>query len=200
MVGSLFLLRHGKTPLAGKLVGATDVDLGPVGIEQIHRIRKTVREENFSHVFCSPMKRCRRTAEILDLDTGISFVEELKEIDFGHWEGLEFSEIERNDPGSVRSWVEDPEGFRFPGGESCAEFSLRLEGFKIKLQEISHDKVLVITHGGVIRHLICSFLGIPARNYLLFQIREGLLSSLDCFGDRGVLTGLNRGGMLSWDD
>jgi alpha-ribazole phosphatase len=193
MVASLILLRHGKTSHAGKMVGSTDVDLEIEGIAQIKAIRPLVQAEKFDRVFCSPMRRCRQTAEILDLDIDISYHDALKEINFGLWEGMEFSEIEKKNPEQVGKWVEDPDGFCFPEGECRADFISRLEVFKKSLLALEQEKALIITHGGVIRHFICSFLGIPANNYLLFHVREGLLASLACFGERGVLTGLNIG-------
>ncbi len=195
MVASLFLLRHGKTAFSGRLVGSTDVGLTSTGGDQIRAIRPALRREKIDRIFCSPMRRCRETARILELDGEIFFVDDLKEIDFGRWEGLEFSEIEKRDPEYVRNWVEDPKGFCFPGGECCADFIARLEAFKERVQCLADEKVLIITHGGVIRHLICLFLGVSVKDYLLYQVREGLLATLDCFGKRGVLTGLNRNGV-----
>ena len=195
MVSRLFLLRHGKTGLAGKFAGSTDVDLSPTGIEQVRSLQPLLAQERFDRIFCSPMRRCRQTEQLLNLDVEISYADDLREIDFGVWEGKEFSEIEKDDPEMVRQWIEDPEGFCFPDGECRADFIVRIERFKTLLQGLHNDKVLVITHGGVIRHLICSYLGLPNKNYLLFQIREAELTTLDCFAEGGVLTGLNRGGV-----
>ncbi len=193
MVASLFFLRHGKTTLAGKMVGSTDVDLCAEGREQIGALRRWVQAEKFDRIFCSTMRRCRQTAELLALETEIIYDEALKEIDFGIWEGMEFSEIEKNYREHVQKWVDDPDSFSFPEGECCKDFIERLETFKKNLIALEEEKVLIITHGGVIRYLICSFLGLPADDYLLFQINEGLITCLACFGDRGVLTGLNLG-------
>jgi alpha-ribazole phosphatase len=191
MVASLFLLRHGKTTLAGKMVGSTDVDLAAEGKKQIRSLKGRVQAEKFDRIFCSTMRRCRQTAELLALETEITYDKDLKEIDFGVWEGMDFSEIEQNYREHVQRWVEDPESFCFPAGECRKDFITRLENFKNKLISLKEEKVLIITHGGVIRHLICSFLGLSADSYLLFQVSEGLLTSLACFGDRGILTGLN---------
>jgi alpha-ribazole phosphatase len=194
MVSRLFLLRHGKTVLAGKFAGSTDVDLSSAGIEQVQSLRPVLARERFEKIFCSPMHRCRQTARLLDLDAEISYAEDLREIDFGLWEGKDFSEIEKNNPESVRHWIEDPEGFCFPEGECRSDFILRVERFKAMLQGSDNEKVLVITHGGVIRHLICSYLGLSFEKYLLFNIHEAEFSTLDCFAEGGVLTGLNKGG------
>ena len=194
MVSKLFLLRHGQTALAGKFAGSMDVDLSPTGVEQIRSLRQVLVKERFEQVFCSPLQRCRQTAGLLELNTEVSYLEDLREIDFGLWEGMDFSQIERDDPAGVRHWIDDPAGFCFPEGECRADFIHRVERFKTQLQKLDYDKVLVITHGGVIRHLICSYLGLPSKNYLLFQIHEATFTTLNCFSEGGVLTGLNRGG------
>jgi len=193
MVASLYLLRHGKTALAGKMVGSTDIELESEGIAQIRAIRPLIHAEQFDRVFCSTLRRCRQTAEILGLDCEVVYDDALKEVSFGRWEGMDFSEIEKQEPDYVRKWVNNPEGFCFPEGECRADFICRLEGFKKTILTLEDKKVLLITHGGVIRHFICSFLDIDVNNYLLFQVREGLLTSLACFGEKGVLTGLNKG-------
>jgi alpha-ribazole phosphatase len=199
MVSRIVLLRHGKTDLSGRFAGSTDVSLSPVGVDQILALRSMLAAEKFERIFCSPMRRCRETAQLLDLDGDISYLDSLREIDFGAWEAKDFAEIEASDPERVRDWLDDPEGFCFPEGECCTDFIRRLEGFHNFLQDIDDKNVLIIAHGGVIRHLLCIILGISCNNYLLFQIDEGKLTTLDCFREGGVLTGLNRGGQRPWE-
>ena len=193
MVSRLLLLRHGKTALSGKFAGSTDVGLTSDGIEQIQTVRPILIKQPIERIFCSPLRRCRETARLLNLNAEVCYVEDLREIDFGCWEGKDFSEIEQSDPDRVRNWIADPDGFCFPEGECRADFILRIERFKSTLQGLQNEKVLVISHGGVIRHLICSCLGLPFNNYLLFKINEGEFTTLDCYSEGGILTGLNRG-------
>ena len=200
MVFRLFLLRHGKTDLSGRFAGSTNLSLNAAGIEQIGSLRSVLIKERFDRVFCSPMTRCRETARLLDLDAEVSYVDDLREIDFGLWEGKDFSEIEKTDPDRVREWIADPEGFCFPEGECRVDFILRLEQFKAMLQSLQSEKILVISHGGVIRHLICSFLGLSFENYLLFKINEGHFATLDCYSEGGILTGLNNSRGCSWEN
>jgi alpha-ribazole phosphatase/probable phosphoglycerate mutase len=49
----------------------------------------------------------------------------------------------------------------------------------------------IFAHGGVIRALICLWLGLPAKHYLLFEIDPASVSAVRLFGDQGVLTRLN---------
>jgi alpha-ribazole phosphatase len=200
MVLRLFLLRHGKTDLSGRFAGSTDVSLNSMGSAQIQSLRTVLAKEKFDRIFCSPMARCRETAKLLDLDDEISIAEDLREIDFGLWEGKSFAEIEKSDPERLLQWIADPNGFCFPEGECCTAFLERVRQFRMILQDLDSEKILVISHGGVIRHLICSFLGLSFDNYLLFKINEGEFSILDCYSEGGILAGLNIGREYRWED
>ncbi|MDR3630727.1 MAG: histidine phosphatase family protein [Desulfocapsaceae bacterium] len=193
MVSNLVLLRHGRTALAGRYVGATDIELDAAGIEQVRSLRPVLAGEDFDRILCSPMHRCRQTAELLGLD--VTLVDDLREIDFGLWETRNIAEIEESDPENLRRWIEDPAGFCFPGGECRQDFIDRLERFNLSLQRLQGEKALIISHAGVIRHLICVLLGLSFESYLLFEIREARLTTVNCFSQGGVLTGLNREGL-----
>ena len=192
MISSLVLLRHGKTALSGRYAGATDVDLDAEGIEQVCSLRRAIAKERFDSVLCSPLRRCRQTARLLELDAGITLKDDLREIDFGLWESLDIDEIEKTDPDNLKRWIEDPARFCFPEGECRQAFIDRIELFSQSLQGMQGGKVLIISHAGVIRHLICSLLGLSSEHYLLFKIQEARFTTLDCFSAGGILTGLNR--------
>jgi alpha-ribazole phosphatase len=195
MVSKLYLLRHGKTALSGKFVGSTEVDLIPDGIKQIQMTRPLLAKAGIQRIFCSPMRRCRESARHIALYPEVTFLEDLREIDFGRWEGKDFSEIKKTDPELIRQWLNDPAQFCFPEGECRIDFIERIERVKNILQNIKNTKILIISHGGVIRHLLCSLLGLSYNNYLLFKINEGGFSTLDYFPEGGVLTGLNIDGV-----
>ncbi len=194
MVSKLILLRHGKTAFAGKYVGSTDIGVSEEGIGQLEKLAPVIAREDIDHIFCSPMSRCRETLQLLQLSEEVTFDKDLREIDFGEWEGKSFGEISSTYPTLIQEWALGKMDFCFPGGECLRDFKSRLEQIKKRL--ISQDKktVLVVTHGGVIRHLICSILGLPFEHYLLFRIMESRYAVLDIYREGGVLAGLNVGG------
>jgi alpha-ribazole phosphatase len=195
MVSSLVLVRHGRTALAGRYAGATDVDLDAEGRDQVAGLREGLAAEHFDRVYCSPMRRCRQTAQLLGLDAGMILADDLREIDFGLWETLSLAEIEQTDPDNLRRWIDAPNHFCFPQGECREAFIGRIENFLLSLQPLPDEKVLIISHAGVIRHLLCLLLRLPFEQYLLFAIHEARLATVDYFSDGGVLTGLNRRGL-----
>ncbi len=126
-VKRLFLLRHGSTGMDGRYVGATDLPLGSDGAVDLTDTAAFLQRQQIDTVFCSPMRRCRQTIELLGLACPVEIVEELREIDFGRWEGRSFEEICREDERLVDQGAEDAENFAFPDGEAIADFALRVK-------------------------------------------------------------------------
>lgn len=188
---TLFLVRHGKTGFPGCYIGSRNVPLAPEGIVQIETLQESLQAQTFDKIFASPMLRCRQTCEILFPNTEVTYHDKLREIDFGLWEGLNFEQISRQDPEIVNKWVAESSGFTFPEGESVSSFVERVQIMGTELSQAEGEKILVVCHGGVIRGLLCHFLGIDPLKYLLFQVKKGTYSTLDLFGAQGVLTGFN---------
>lgn len=188
----LYLIRHlpCDSPKVGAFYGSTDLDL----TGKLSEIE--VLKQNFGSEFAfytSPMKRCRRSAKILFPQQKFIELNQAREVDFGDWEGLTFDEINQLDPQAVKQWAENPD-FCFPQGESLKAFEERIKCLAAELS--THDKVVLMSHGGVIRHLICYYLGLSFNQSLLFQVDLASLTHLQIFdNDKGVLKGL---GIKQW--
>jgi broad specificity phosphatase PhoE len=130
-------------------------------------------------------------------ETVVEIEPDLREIDFGDWEGRKFEEIEREYPSLVQAWSEFDLDFGFPGGERLQDLAARIEQVAGRLAALDVDTVVAFTHGGVIRALICHFLGLPLRDYLLFDITPASVTTLRIWGERGILAGLRPGENLS---
>ncbi|MCW5211081.1 histidine phosphatase family protein, partial [Desulfobulbus sp. N3] len=120
--------------------------------------------------------------------------ERLREIDFGRWELQTFADIAAQDEELLPAWNQYLD-FTFPEGEAVAAFIQRVEAmlavFSGMETSAGTNTVAVVTHGGVIRTMICLALGISPRNYLLFDVQPASLTVLDLFSEGGVLRGLN---------
>lgn len=187
----LYFLRHGDTGLQGRYIGSTDVPLSGQGLEQVRKTGLLLRKKGVTKIFCSPLLRCRQTLAELEFAGACQFSELLREIDFGRWEGKNFTEIVHSDQTLVDSWVADPLHFCFPSGESLHSFARRIALFIPELTSVSEDTILVVAHGGVIRHLICLLLGLSVEKYLLFDVEAGSFCSIRLYPEGGVLTGFN---------
>jgi broad specificity phosphatase PhoE len=115
----------------------------------------------------------------------------LREIDFGRWEGMSFAEIAAADPAAVDRWAALEDAFAFPEGEGIANFRERIGAAAERIIIEPAGTVVLFTHGGVIRFLICHFLGLPDRHHLLFDVRPASISEIRIDGGKGVLTLLN---------
>ena len=194
----LILLRHGRTGLSGHYVGSSDVPLSEEGRAQIQGLRPMLAAMRIDGLMASPMLRCTQTASLLGLGLPVQLDPDLREIDFGRWEGKTFGEIEAQDPELVQEWAQGNDNFCFPEGEATAGFTSRMESVKKRLLAAEARTMLVVAHGGVIRSLICGLLGLSPQDYLLFQVAKGHYSTMDLHSEGGVLTGLNLGGRGQW--
>lgn len=188
----LFLLRHGPTSAPpGCFVGSSDVPLSGQGLARLDSIK--IQLQDVDYWYCSPMLRTRQTLEYLQhkgCSTGESFYDErLREINFGRWELQTFADIAQ-DQEQLAAWNAYL-NFVFPQGEAVAAFIARVEAVLAMFNESEHDTVAAVTHGGVIRTMICLALGISPRNYLLFDVQPASLTVLELFSEGGVLRGLN---------
>ena len=192
-MSELYLLRHGDTGVGDKLVGATDLALAESAGRQLASTRQQLAGIDFCTVACSPLRRCRETAQLLFPGRPVAIWDDLREIDFGQWEMRSFAEIASSCPDQVRAWTEQPLTFTFPGGEAVPAFLARMQAVQQRIATLAAQRLLLITHGGVVRQLLCGYLGIPASKYLVFAVRSGCYAHLTLFSEGGVLQGFNHG-------
>lgn len=193
MTKQLILIRHGKTGYSGRYIGSSDVPLSADGCRQISELKTKMPDTAASAVIASPMLRCRQSCALLFPGHPVVYEDDLKEIDFGRWEGLSFPEIAAMDPEYVDLWAGGSVSFRFPEGEGLGHFISRVQEAGNRIASFSEDTVVVVAHGGVIRLLLCYFLKIDPSHYLLFKIAKGKFATLELFPEGAVLTGLNHG-------
>jgi len=190
MAKKLFLARHALTGshTDGRLLGATDPPLSDIGERQAAALGGTLRRRNPERCLCSPLQRASRTAELAGLPTEIE--PDLREVDFGQWEGMTFAEIAAADPEGAERWATFDLDFAFPGGDRLDDFLSRVSDLAGRLAADPAQRIAVVTHGGVIRAMICHLLGLDRKSYVLFDVRPASLTTIDLFGGKGVLSGL----------
>ncbi len=84
----------------------------------------------------------------------VRLLDDLREIEFGRWEGLTADEIHAQDPIRYEDWQQRRSGFEYPGGERRAEFQARVDGAVEVMFESGVASVLVVVHKGVIRAIV----------------------------------------------
>lgn len=156
----LELLRHGDTGQTG-FRGRLDDALSPLGWVQMEA---AVAGRYWQRVLSSPLQRCRRFAESLASRLGVPFgVEpELIEYDFGEWTGRTPAELHAREAEALGRFWADPERYPPPAAEALADFDSRVLAVLQRLtSEFPTQRVLAVTHGGLMRIVECRQRGWP---------------------------------------
>lgn len=187
MILHLDLLRHGETELGGGLRGSLDDALTAKGWEQMRAA--VVERQPWDCVVSSPLQRCALFARELGarLNVPVGLEKDLQELHFGAWEGQSAAALMETDADGLGLFWADPYGFTPPGGEPVSEFSERVLGAVARLQQVHAGKrVLLVSHGGVMRLLLARARGLPREQLLSVEVGHGALFSLQIAAD-GVL-------------
>jgi broad specificity phosphatase PhoE len=186
MAKKLVLIRHASIGEAfqGRFIGSTDVPLSVEGSRQASRLADVLQKMSQGACISSPMQRTLETARSAAIPLGLQFDidPDLREIDFGLFEGLTFEEIDLRYPEQVSVWT---------GLEPNFVFLERIHRVGSRMASCEDETVIAFTHGGVIRALICYFLGLDPSHYVLFDVDHASITTIRLFGESGVLAGLN---------
>lgn len=175
----LDLLRHGETELGGGLRGSLDDVLTAKGWEQMHAA--VIDQGPWDRLVSSPLQRCARFAEELAERFGLPVVldKDLQELHFGVWEGQSAAALMETDAEALGKFWADPYGFTPPEGEPVTAFSARVLAAVERLhQAYAGERVLLISHGGVMRLLLARARGLPREQLLNVEVGHGALFSL----------------------
>lgn len=183
----LDVLRHGETEAGGGLRGSLDDALTEPGWQQL---RTSVEGRGpWDRIVSSPLQRCARFADELStrLSLPLTLDADLKELHFGDWEGQGTAQLMETDAEGLGRFWENPYTFTPPNGEPVQAFAVRVLGAVRRLQR-NHDgeRILVISHGGVIRLLLAQARGLPREQLLQVIVGHGALFSLDVGEDCGL--------------
>ena len=155
MTTTLVLVRHGETlwNREGRIQGHLDSALTAEGIAQARACAVRLRAEAFDHVVASDLLRVRHTADILTAGMNLPVHPEpaLRERCYGAGEGRTYAELDAAHPELFsRTRATDPD-FAMDGGESRRQFHTRITGALGRIgREHTGQRVLVVTHGGVL--------------------------------------------------
>ena len=133
----LWLIRHGKTEgnKLSRYIGTTDEPLCQEGTEVLHKMDYP----KVQAVYVSPLKRCVQTAEILFPGAEQVVCEQMRECDFGLFEGKNYQELTGNP--KYQSWIDSGGTKAFPGGEDPMEFRKRCVcGFEQMMEKMIKGK------------------------------------------------------------
>ena len=166
----ILLVRHGATALTAddRFAGSTNVPLSDVGRSQATSLGVRLASVSLSAIYAGPTQRTMETARIVSAMHGMDITAEpcLREIDYGHWEGLTRTEVERQFANEYAMWEEDPLTFAPQSGETGLSVVNRaLPLMRDIVARHRHRTVLVVSHKGTNRLLISALMGLDMRGY-----------------------------------
>ncbi len=192
----LLLVRHGLTEFntARRFMGFSDIELSPAGRRQATRLRDALAAEAFDAVYSSDLKRSLETAEIVtgERDLEIITCPELRECNYGSCEGLTFGEIGERYPDVAAMCANFTPELAFPEGEKFQGFQARACDFLERLDKHQPtETVLVVSHDGPLKVLLCRLMGIDSSNWMKFGIDNASLSIVHLSPRRMLISRLN---------
>jgi broad specificity phosphatase PhoE len=158
----ILLVRHGQTDWNDiqKFQGTTDIPLNEAGLAQAEAVARRVAGWPVDVVYVSPLTRARQTADLIAAAHGQSPVvmEELKEVNFGSWEGLHYKTLTEQKDKALLKWIADP-FFCIPeGGEDWTSIKRRAERVVQRVLDSQHRHTVIVSHGGIMKALLVAFL------------------------------------------
>ena len=160
-------------------MGRTQVPLGTDGVQQIQKIAPLVATLEPDAIYTSPLRRAVQTAKVVAAETRLPICksEGLNEIAYGEWAGRYFEDL--IDDELYRRFIKSPAKTILPGGETISDVQRRgLEVIEEAAQKIPGGRFLFVSHGDVIRAILCHYMKLPLNEYRRLRVDNGSLSAL----------------------
>lgn len=144
-------------------------------------------DKDFDLIISSPSQRCQLLAKYFKFNYQID--ERIKEMNFGDWELKKWIEIPEEE---IDPWYEDFIHVKAKNGENLLKMQTRVSEFWNELISIENiNKVLIVTHAGVIRLILQSVLKFPLGNMFNIQIGYGKRTVIEVRGDLISIKNIN---------
>ena len=182
-MAKLYLVRHGETDYnnALRFQGQTDIPLNQTGIRQAEKVAGFFKDIPLQAIYTSSLKRARTTAEIIGKRKGIEpqVTDALREMSFGIWENMNSNDIQKKYAKEWKDFFASPAGTKIPQGESMSDVQKRAYPVVQQiLDQHPEGDVAFIAHGGIIRVMICTMLGLDLNRAWHLHVGN---ASVTCF-------------------
>ncbi len=173
MEKQIYLIRHGETEWSkdGRHTGRSDIPLTETGREQASFLVPVFDEAKFTHIYSSPLQRSLETARLAGVGNKVEIWDDLREWDYGEYEGITTQKIREKVPGWT-IWTHP-----VPHGETAQEISRRADRVAARLHEIEGN-VAIFSHGHFLRVLAARWLGLEVSCGRFFLLGTSTLSIL----------------------
>jgi broad specificity phosphatase PhoE len=182
----VWLARHGETDwsAAGRHTGRTDIPLNSNGRAAARRLAEVLSADHFDHVLTSPLQRARDTCVLAGFGAGAEVDGNLREWDYGDYEGITTAEIRETRPG----WTAFADGC--PNGETLDQVAARADRVIARLQRIE-GRLLIFGHGHALRILAARWIVQPPITGARLTLDTATVSVLDWERETAVIARWN---------
>lgn len=188
-----FLVRHGETEWnrVGRAQGQADPPLNQEGREQAEAVAARLAPVAFEAAYSSDQRRAAETAlpVMRGRDTPIVRRRDLREKSFGEWEGMTYEDLQLRYPAMLEELFDERPAFAPPGGESDLELFARAAGAAARIagrHAGTDGNILVVSHGGTLRAMMVSMLGLPVESMWRLRLSNAGLSVITTFEEGGA--------------
>ncbi|NLY85884.1 MAG: histidine phosphatase family protein [Tissierellia bacterium] len=192
----IYLIRHGQSEwnLLSKVQGQKDANLTDLGREQARKLGERLIDEDIDIIYSSDLSRALETAKIISSIINKPIVEskEIREINFGIWEGLTLEEILKKHKEQYLIWMKNPVQFKLEGAETLEALKDRVMNYVEKIILENKDKnIAIVSHNATLKIIILNLLGMGNAFYKNISLHNVSLSIVECRQYNNVLTLLN---------
>ena len=171
----VYIIRHTTLSIEkGICYGQSDIDVSENFNDEVQTYDASLPND-FDAIYSSPLLRCIKLSTALNRGKVISDIR-LQEINFGDWEMKSWNSIHQKE---YDNWVTDIVNYHPNNGESLKQLNHRVDDFIKELRKKNHQKVLIITHSGVIRCFWKFILNIPLQDLMKLPINYGELFKIN---------------------
>ena len=163
-------MRHGQTEWNTKGIfrGTIDVELNENGERQARLTGEKLDQLCIDSVYSSPLSRAYNTARIIASfhDQKVRVIESLTDMNFGVWQGLNREQVKERYPEVFQTWDKSPDRVLIPEAETLSGVRKRIElGLKSILNDHGGKTVVIVSHGLIIKVLLCVVLGMDNSHF-----------------------------------
>lgn len=183
-ITTIDLLRHGEVEGDAVYRGVTDDPLTDSGWQQM--VVALENRKDWDLIITSPLQSCSEFADLIasEEDVDLELNKKFTEIDFGDWDGYSPEDILKENPDLLHAWCKAPTKVTPPGGEDYHEFKARvLKSFEKIIADNLGQKILIITHSGVIRLILMDILGMHDEKVFCLDVDYGSFSKVEVHND-----------------
>lgn len=182
MMTRLILIRHGETDynLHSMYCGFSDPPLNNTGLLQAQKVKEKMKHVKVDKVFSSDLKRAHEMARIIFEGMDIEKLPELREMNFGVFEGLKHEEIMAKYSKVYTEWIDNPDKIKIPEGEHLLDVEKRINYKIMEICDSFRNKTIaIIMHQGPVRVLLCKILGYDRRMFWQVKQENGAINIID---------------------